>query len=102
MTVLVDRGGVDQPYIEVISVAGKDRVYVGNNDLNAAGGMTATVDRSLDAAPPAPAGFLRNVSKRVALAGMIRPPSAPPFTRSARFMRRSFAGQAVLAFRFPA
>src|SRR5262249_55238062 len=49
MTRVMSRRGVDMPYVEVISVGGKDRVYVGNNDLHAAGGRTATVDRSLDA-----------------------------------------------------
>ncbi|HKR86443.1 MAG TPA: hypothetical protein VJS37_19940 [Terriglobales bacterium] len=58
MTRVMSRRGVDMPYVEVISVGGKDRVYVGNNDLHAAGGRTATVDRSLDAAnAPNPAGF---------------------------------------------
>ena len=58
MTELVSRGGVDQPYVEAISVAGTDRVYVGYSDLTAPGGMRSTVERSLDAATtPAPAGF---------------------------------------------
>jgi len=58
MTPLASRRGVDMPYLEVTSVAGNDRVYVGNNDLRAPGGMTATVDRSLDASTaPNPAGF---------------------------------------------
>lgn len=54
MTVLEDRTRVDQPYIHATTVpngadAGKDRVYVGNNDFSAPGGRTATIDRSLDA-----------------------------------------------------
>jgi len=65
MTVLVNRSGagVDQPYIQATTVlggagAGNDRVYVGNNDFNAVGGRTATIDRSLNAATaPSPAGF---------------------------------------------
>jgi hypothetical protein len=68
MTVLVDRTGPsldspDQPYTQATTVtggadAGKDRVYIGNNDLGLAPGKTATIDQSLDArtAPP-PAGF---------------------------------------------
>src|SRR5580765_921207 len=44
----------DQPFIEAATVglgpdAGKDRVYVGNNDFGAPGGKTATVDLCLDA-----------------------------------------------------
>ena len=53
MTELLSRGGVDMPYVEAISVAGTDRVYVGNNNSG-----IATIDRSLDAATAAsPAGF---------------------------------------------
>src|SRR5262249_23255521 len=61
MTVLVDRigRGVDQPYVQAATVAsgpakGKDRAYVGDNDLNAPGGKTATIDQSLDAAKTKP------------------------------------------------
>src|SRR5262245_5333277 len=58
MTQLVRREGVDQPYVEAISAAGTDRVYVGYSDLTAPGGMRSTVERSLDAATaPVPAGF---------------------------------------------
>ena len=44
----------DQPFIEAVTVgtgpdAGKDRVFVGNNDFAVFPGKTATVDRSLDA-----------------------------------------------------
>jgi hypothetical protein len=59
MTVLEDRTDVDQPWTQATTVpggadAGKDRVYVGNNDLsrrpeNGGDGRTATIDRSLDA-----------------------------------------------------
>lgn len=61
MTVLVDRTGkgVDQPYVQAITVPsgsdkGKDRVYVGDNDFNAPGGRTATVDESANAASSNP------------------------------------------------
>jgi hypothetical protein len=53
MTELLSRPGVDMPYVEAISVAGTDRVYVGN--LNS---RIATIDWSLDAATASPpAGF---------------------------------------------
>jgi hypothetical protein len=44
----------DQPFVEAMTVplgpdAGKDRVFVGNNDFAVWPGKTATVDRSLDA-----------------------------------------------------
>ncbi len=57
MQVLEDRTGegVDQPYVKAMTVAsgpdkGKDRVYVGDNDFNAAGGKTATIDQALSGA----------------------------------------------------
>jgi hypothetical protein len=53
MTVLVRRDGVDQPYLEAITVAGKDRIYVGYSDLTVADGTTATVDRPFNAATTA-------------------------------------------------
>lgn len=50
MQLLVDRNNVDQPYVQVADAAGgagrgKDRVYVGNNDLGAGNG-SATIDQS--------------------------------------------------------
>jgi hypothetical protein len=60
MKVLVDRTGkgVDQPYVQAITVAGgpdkgKDRLYVGDNDFSSPG-STATIDQSLDAGRPNP------------------------------------------------
>jgi len=58
-TLLEARGGVDQPFTRATTVrrgadAGKDRLYVGNNDFGAPGGRTSTVDVSLDAAAAAP------------------------------------------------
>ena len=54
MEILVDRTRVDQPYVQVATVTdgpdkGKDRVYVGNNDLSVSGG-SATIDQSLNGA----------------------------------------------------
>jgi len=51
MKVLVDRMGVDQPYVEAATAAsgpekGKDQVFVGSNDFGAPNGKTATIDRS--------------------------------------------------------
>jgi len=53
MEILVDRDGVDQPYVQVATVGsgpnkGKDRLCVGNN-FDAANGATATIDQSLNA-----------------------------------------------------
>jgi hypothetical protein len=48
MTLLVDRNNVDQPYVQAITVAGNDRVYVGDNDFGGPNGQTATIDQSLD------------------------------------------------------
>jgi CARDB len=55
MTVLVDRGQVDQPYVQATTVGGHDRVYVGLNDF-AAAPQTATIDESFDAEAPLPPG----------------------------------------------
>jgi len=72
MTVLVDRTGrgVDQPYVQADTIRrgsgkGKDRVYVGNNDFNATGGNTATIDRSLDGAGARPAFKAVRIESRV-------------------------------------
>ena len=48
MKVLVDRLGVDQPYVQAISRSGKDLVYVGDNDFKGPNGRTATIDQSLN------------------------------------------------------
>jgi hypothetical protein len=47
MTVLNSRTGVDQPFTQVSTAGASDRIYVGNNDFNAAP-RTATVDVSTD------------------------------------------------------
>src|SRR5215217_2707471 len=59
MIILIDRRNVDQPWVEVVTQWGTDRVYVGNNDFSQrTTGHTASVDISLDAASvPAPGGF---------------------------------------------
>ena len=53
MKVLVDRRGVDQPYVQVLSVNGKDRVYVGDNDLE---GTQANDTGVVDDSPNGAAG----------------------------------------------
>lgn len=87
MDVLVDRtgSGVDQPYVEAARVfrgagTGQDRVYVGNNDFNAAAGRTATVDVSLDGAaavPPPPSNFVARRIEPRATSGQDLPPIRP-------------------------
>ena len=51
MKVLVDRKGVDQPYVGAATAKsgaakGKDQVFVGSNDFGGPNGKTATIDRS--------------------------------------------------------
>jgi hypothetical protein len=67
MTVLVKRDNDDQPWVAATTVigqtgAGKDRVYVGNNDHNASDFHTATIDVSPDGVAaqefPAPTNFV--------------------------------------------
>jgi hypothetical protein len=60
MAVLTHRrgAGVDQPYVSAVTVAGKDEVFIGDNDFNDRAGHTASIDRSTDGAmSPPPAGF---------------------------------------------
>jgi len=57
MTLLLNKTFDDQPYIEATTAAGTDRVYLGDNDWNAAP-QTSTVDVSLLAAPPPPSNFV--------------------------------------------
>lgn len=57
---LEGRSNVDQPFTEATTVAhgpdaGRDRLYVGNNDFSSPGGRTSTIDLSLDAAAASPA-----------------------------------------------
>lgn len=60
MTILGSRPNNDQPFTHALTNAGKDRVYIGNNDFdsqndNPPAPGTATVDVSVNAAIPAPA-----------------------------------------------
>ncbi len=49
MTQVASRGSADQPFIgSAEGPTGDDHVYIGNNDFNAPGGRTATVDVSGD------------------------------------------------------
>jgi hypothetical protein len=68
----------DQPYVEAVTVslgpdAGKDRVFVGNNDFGALAGKTATVDRSLDAMGGGPFTSLRIETRSTGTAGQDGP-----------------------------
>jgi len=54
MTEVGKRSDVDQPFVRAMTVGGRDRVYVGFNDLAAADKKTASVLLSLDGAAPVP------------------------------------------------
>ena len=59
MTELENRANEDQPYVQATTViggngVGTDRVYIGVNDFNAAGGRTATVEQTLDGGAATP------------------------------------------------
>jgi hypothetical protein len=82
MQVLVDRTGqgVDQPYVQVLTVAsgpdqGKERLYVGDNDFSSPG-KTATIDQSLDAGKAAPAFSSVRIEAR-STSGQDGPPIRP-------------------------
>lgn len=79
MTTLIDREQDDQPYVQAVTIGGKDRVYVGSNDF-AARPRSATIDRSLDAATAAtPAGFqtIRIEARNTGTGGQDGPPIRP-------------------------
>lgn len=48
MTLQRNRSSVDQPFVQAATISSAERVYVGNNDFNAADGKTASVDVSTD------------------------------------------------------
>jgi hypothetical protein len=83
MTVLVKRDNDDQPWVAATTVigqssAGKDRVYVGNNDHNAADFHTATIDVSPDGVAaqedPAPTNFVTDRLEDRGMTGTDRAP----------------------------
>jgi hypothetical protein len=75
MKVLVDRKGVDQPYVQVISVNGKDRVYVGDNDLE---GTQANDTGVIDDSPNGAAGTGFQVARLDSRAGASDGPQIRP------------------------
>jgi len=95
MTQLESRANEDQPYVQAATVmggadVGKDRVYIGVNDFNAAGGKTATVEQSLDAGITAPIFTSDRVETRSTLGQngpQIRPAIHPDGTIYAAFYR---------------
>jgi hypothetical protein len=69
MSILLNRASDDQPYVQATTVlggagVGQDKLYVGDNDLAAPAGKTATVDFSQSAAVAVPAFGLTRVEKR--------------------------------------
>jgi len=67
MKVLKNRTGVDQPFTQATTVAGKDRLYIGNNDLaliNMNNGRTAAVDLTLDGTAATPSFKTVRIEKR--------------------------------------
>src|SRR5579859_5673947 len=83
MKVLVDRTGVDQPYVQAASIgvgaAGQhDLVMVGSNDFNDPQGKTAVIDVSANAAAAAPVFATTRVDSRVPPRGGADAPSIRP------------------------
>jgi hypothetical protein len=64
MAILSNRTHGDQPFTIATLKGATERVYIGDNDFNAPGGRTATVDESLNAGVPAPAFNSVRVEKR--------------------------------------
>ena len=81
MSVLKSRPDADQPFTHATTVpsgldAGKDRVYIGNNDFAAINGRTETVDTSFNAGVAAPAFTAVRIEKRSTV-GQDGPQSRP-------------------------
>lgn len=77
MKVLVDRMGVDQPYVQASTALngpgkGQDRVFVGSNDFQSSNGKTATIDRSDNGAK-----FVKVTIESRGTAGQDGPPVRP-------------------------
>jgi hypothetical protein len=72
---------VDQPYVQAVTVSGKDRVYVGNNDFNAPGGKTATIEQSMDAGTAANPTFVPQRVEKRTTSGQDGPPVRPSIHR---------------------
>jgi hypothetical protein len=95
MTTLETRANEDQPFVQAATVmggadVGKDRVYIGVNDFNAPGGMTATVEQTLDATVASPSFASVRVERRSTLGQngpQIRPAIHPDGTIYAAFYR---------------
>jgi FG-GAP-like repeat len=64
MTQLEKRSNEDQPYVESVTVSGKDRAYIGVNDFNASGGKTATMEQTLDGGISSPSFSSIRLEKR--------------------------------------
>jgi hypothetical protein len=106
MSVLESRGGPDQPFVHATTVKsgtdrGKDRVYIGNNDLavstfRGGDGKTATIDQSLNAASGTPAFRKIRIEVRDTFGQdgpQVRPVTHPDGTTYAAFYRwRSTSG----------
>jgi hypothetical protein len=87
MQILVDRAGVDQPYVEAITApveghAPTDIVFVGSNDFGKPQHRTATVDYSGDGARQNPAFDTRSVDARTPGADGFDAPSTRPAVHS--------------------
>ena len=76
MTVLSDRANADQPFTLATKQGAKEHVYIGDNDFNAPGGKTSTLDESLNAGVPAPSFTSVRDEKRPTL-GQDGPQSRP-------------------------
>ena len=95
MTLLYSGGEVEQPYVAATTVpsgpdAGKDRLYVGLNDLTGANqfssGLTSTIRQTMDALSPAPVFTSILLDRRAKAPGALQdltPPRNGPQVRPA-------------------
>jgi hypothetical protein len=76
MTILADRANADQPFTLATKKGAKEHVYIGDNDFNAPGGKTSTLDESLNAGATTPTFTSVRDEKRTTL-GQDGPQSRP-------------------------
>lgn len=93
MVVENSRDDVDQPFTQVVQVANKDHIFIGNNDFGGPNGQTATLDLSTDGGATYHVIRLEKRNTNPSNAPSIRPSVAKDGTVYVAFFGwRSFSG----------
>lgn len=97
MKQVATRADVDQPFVRGITVAGRDRVYVGFNDLGAASGRTASVFMSLNGAAPVPSFRKAELERRSTGSAQQNGPQIRPAVHPSGVVYAAFYGWRAFA-----